>query len=366
MRDVVANHQMPVTDRPAELHVDVLVGEVASRRVPPGDRRPDDRRGRDQRCEGNARPRERSHRQLCLGARKLEGRDHDVIGCREGTGRERLLREIVVIGVATARYGDFVAEWWSRLRKTSTTSGSKCSPAFTLISCCASSIVRRIPIGLVVRHRVERVDDREDPGGQRDLDTAKPARIPGAVPALVVAGDHLTRETAELRNRRDDALAEPRMLADLVQLCRRECAGLEQRRVGDADHPDVVQPEAVRELGLEGELGRDVLREVQRELRHAGGVRGRLSEATAPVVVQLERAGERLNCCCGRLQLRGCLLQSFCHVLLSREIVGNGGFVNRPFAGFQTQGRKPAFAHVSDRRPEVLSDPGFERSRNCP
>ena len=54
--------------------------------------------------------------------------------------------------------------------------------------------------------------------GERDLGAAQTARIARTVPALVVAGDHLAGEAAERGDRGDDALAQPRMLADLVEL----------------------------------------------------------------------------------------------------------------------------------------------------
>ena len=87
------------------------------------------------------------------------------------------------------------------------------------------------------------------------------------------------------------------MLADLVQLGRCERPLLRQRRGRDADHADVVQPEAVRELRIQDQLGRAGLGQQERELCHARRVGRRLAEAPAPVVVELERTRERLHGC---------------------------------------------------------------------
>ncbi len=62
----------------------------------------------------------------------------------------------------------------------------------------------------------------------------------------------------------------------------------------DPDHPDVVEAEARRKLGVGNELRRDPLGEPASQARDAVGVGRRLSEAAAPVVVQLERPRERL------------------------------------------------------------------------
>ena len=125
--------------------------------------------------------------------------------------------------------------------------------------------------------------------------TAKPPRIPGAVPLLVVARDHLSREAVHALERRDDALAEPRMLANLVQLVGREWALLREDVDRDPDHPDVVQPEPCGELGVGRELGRDRLGKPASEPRDALGVGRGLAEPTATVIVKLERASERLD-----------------------------------------------------------------------
>ena len=154
-----------------------------------------------------------------------------------------------------------------------------------------------LAVGLVVRHRVERVRDREDARDERNLGAAKAARIAEAVPALVMGRDHVARRLSERRHRRDDALAEPRVLVDLVDLGRRERPLLRQRRVRDADHADVVQPEPVGELRVQDQLGRARLGQRERELCDARRVGRRLAEAPAPVVVELERTRERLHGC---------------------------------------------------------------------
>ena len=92
------------------------------------------------------------------------------------------------------------------------------------------------------------------------------------------------------------------MLPDLVDLGRGEGAGLDQRRVRDADHSDVVHAETVRKLRLEYQLGCDLLGEQKAELSYARRVRGRLAVAAAPVVVKLERPCKRLDRRGGRVQ----------------------------------------------------------------
>ena len=73
------------------------------------------------------------------------------------------------------------------------------------------------------------VDDREDARGDRDLGPAKTARISRAVPALVMAGDDLTRQSAEGGDGGDDSLPEqwkkatcPQSLPAVTPSC---CAG---------------------------------------------------------------------------------------------------------------------------------------------
>ena len=85
------------------------------------------------------------------------------------------------------------------------------------------------------------------------------------------------------------------MLADLVDLGGAQRAGLDQRRARDPDHPDVVEAEAEGELRVEQELRRHLRREREREPGHALGVRGRLAELAAAVIVQLERSRKRLD-----------------------------------------------------------------------
>ncbi len=85
------------------------------------------------------------------------------------------------------------------------------------------------------------------------------------------------------------------MLAHLVEFGGRQRSGLQKRRVRDTDHPDVVQAEAVRELRVESDLGRDLLGEGESKLGHARCVRRGLAEPAAAIVVQLERAGKCLD-----------------------------------------------------------------------
>ena len=92
------------------------------------------------------------------------------------------------------------------------------------ISSRASLQRQCVAIRLIVRDRVECVDDCEDPGRERDLRAAQTAGIAGSVPALVVARDHLAGEAAERRDGSNDPLAEPRVLANLVELRGRQRA----------------------------------------------------------------------------------------------------------------------------------------------
>ena len=107
---------------------------------------------------------------------------------------------------------------------------------------------QRLAVRLLGGHRVECVGDGEDARRERDLLGLEAARVAGAVPLLVVRADHLAREPIQVRRVGDDPLAEPRMLADLVQLAFVQRPLLEQDRVRHGEHADVVEPEAVLEL----------------------------------------------------------------------------------------------------------------------
>src|SRR6185436_659470 len=67
------------------------------------------------------------------------------------------------------------------------------------------------------RHALPRVDDREDAGAERNLLSLEPARITGAVPALVVREDQLARRS-EIFERADHLDAGFGMLPERVTL----------------------------------------------------------------------------------------------------------------------------------------------------
>ena len=90
----------------------------------------------------------------------------------------------------------------------------------------------------------------------------------------------------------DDALAQPRVLADLADLVGRQWTLLHEHVRRDRDHADVVQPETAGELRIVEEFGLDLLGELTGETHDAVGVRGGLAEGATAVVVELEGAGE--------------------------------------------------------------------------
>ena len=79
----------------------------------------------------------------------------------------------------------------SRSQNASTTSGSNCLPARRRSPRRQSRQLARLAVRPVVRDRVERVRDGEDPRAERDLLADEPVRIAAAVPALVVRADDL-------------------------------------------------------------------------------------------------------------------------------------------------------------------------------
>ena len=137
-------------------------------------------------------------------------------------------------------------------------------------------------------HRVERIGDPEDPRRNWDLLGALTARIALAVPTLVVRADHLAADPVEPGHGRDDALSEPGVLPDLVELRRRERRSLEQRSVGHGEHADVVQPAPVLEARVVEQLGLGPGRKPDGEQGDPLCVFSRLRELATPVVTQLE------------------------------------------------------------------------------
>ncbi len=148
---------------------------------------------------------------------------------------------------------------------------------------------QRIAVRPVGGHRVEGVDDREDACRERDLDSPKPVRVAGAVPALVVRGGDPRGGAVQVRNLGEDPLAEGDVSFHQSELLTVELAGLEQDRVGHADLSDVVEEEAVLELGVVHEIGSDPLGEAERQLRDSSCVRAGL------VVAQLEHGRQGAN-----------------------------------------------------------------------
>jgi hypothetical protein len=72
----------------------------------------------------------------------------------------------------------------------------------------------------VVRQRVVRVGEHEDPGGEGDAGSHQAERIAAAVPALVVRHDDVAGEAAEVRDLAEKPIAEQRMALDLPPLQR--------------------------------------------------------------------------------------------------------------------------------------------------
>ena len=96
------------------------------------------------------------------------------------------------------------------------------------ISSIARSTGQRGAVGTVVRHRVERVGDREDARGQRDLLVPQAHRVARTVPSLVVGAHDLDRAGQE-PDRLHDVGADRRVLAHHppfgLRPARRACTG---------------------------------------------------------------------------------------------------------------------------------------------
>ena len=139
----------------------------------------------------------------------------------------------------------------------------------------------------MIRDRVDRVRDGEDPRAERDLLPCEPVRIALTVPALVMRANDLDAGIVQegdaadhLRPEEGVRLHHPPL--GLVQLDR-----LEQDLVGHADLADVVEKEAVLERGVGRELGIDCARQLERVALHA------LRMLPRPRVLRPERARER-------------------------------------------------------------------------
>jgi hypothetical protein len=100
----------------------------------------------------------------------------------------------------------------------------------------------RATVGPIADQRVEEIGDRGDPALERDLLSGEPARIPGAVPALVMSEGNRRREREQPRRRAgEDAVADLGVPLDDLPLRFGQRPGLEQDAVRDADLADVVQ-----------------------------------------------------------------------------------------------------------------------------
>jgi hypothetical protein len=97
--------------------------------------------------------------------------------------------------------------------------------------------------------------------------------------------DHLPCDAVQAADGGNDPLAEEGVLPHFVQLVSGQAAALAEDRVGDADHADVVEPKAVFETRVGGQVRRDALGEPQREPRDPDPVRLGLGEETAAVVM---------------------------------------------------------------------------------
>ncbi len=173
-------------------------------------------------------------------------------------------------------------------------SGSSWAPPSRPISSSACSSDKGAP-RLLVGHRVEGVRNREDARGERDVAAVLAPRIPPAVPTLVVRPDHLPTKPVQPRHVRHDPLAEPRMLANLVELSGRQRCALQHHSVGHREHPDVVQPATVFETSVLKQLGCDPRSEGHRKRCHSLGVLARLRKLATTIVPELERAHQSIH-----------------------------------------------------------------------
>src|SRR5205085_862838 len=116
----------------------------------------------------------------------------------------------------------------------------------------------------VARDRVERVGDREDAGGERDVLPLEAVGIPRADPALVMMAhdrEPLAREGGYVAQHLE---AQHRVLFHHASLLVRQRSRLLQDAVGDADLADVVEHEAVFDADVLREGGLDGAGEVER------------------------------------------------------------------------------------------------------
>jgi hypothetical protein len=115
-----------------------------------------------------------------------------------------------------------------------------------------------LAVGAVGGHGVEGVGDREHPRPGRDGVAGQTGRVALAVPALVVAADHL-HGAAQRLDAGHHLDPEQRVGPHHLPLAGVQRTGLVEHRLGDADLADVVEQEPVAQLLVGGQLGVDGL-----------------------------------------------------------------------------------------------------------
>ena len=137
-------------------------------------------------------------------------------------------------------------------------------------------------------HRIEMVDDRQDPRAERNLVAAQTERIAFAVPALVVTQNQRRDRIGE-RHRADDLGADLRVNADLLELFRRQRSRLGQDVLRNGELADVVQ-QGGRLHALDLALAHaERARQARRVDLHAADVRMR------GLILRVDRQRQRLD-----------------------------------------------------------------------
>src|SRR5437773_2605905 len=98
-----------------------------------------------------------------------------------------------------------------------------------------------LPIGPLRRQGVERVGRGEDAAPYRDPRAVQGARIPGAVPMLVMVL-HKRERVTEVLERRKDLHADANVFLDVLELFGREGARVVEDRFARADLAHVMEP----------------------------------------------------------------------------------------------------------------------------
>src|SRR5665647_2397378 len=143
------------------------------------------------------------------------------------------------------------------------------------------------PVGPIARQRVEDICDGDDASLQRNLLAGEPARIAGAVPALVVRPRDDGGDVQQLlTGAGEQRMACLRVALHLDTLWGVERAGLSEHRVGDRDLADVVQrAHETEKLGS----GRN---EVERERDLLGIEADALNVCAGLAVLRFDRTAE--------------------------------------------------------------------------